>query len=76
MVQTQTLRLTWRNASGQTYRMSINNPRDNITQEEIEAFMDLVINKNIIQSTGGDLVAKYDAHLIDTTDQDYYTPLV
>jgi len=56
--------------------MSINNPRDNITQEEIEAFMDLVINKNIIQSTGGDLVAKYDAHLIDTTDQDYYTPLV
>jgi hypothetical protein len=37
--------------------------------------MDLVITKNLIASSGGDLMQKYDAHLIDTTDNDLYTPL-
>ncbi|MGB9682875.1 MAG: DUF2922 domain-containing protein [bacterium] len=76
MVQRQTLRLTWRNTAGRSYSLTINNPKDNITVEEIEAFMDLAIAKNIIQSSGGDLVAKQDAHMIDLTDQDFYTPMV
>lgn len=74
MVKTQTLRLSWRNEAGRIYSLSINNPRNNITQTEIEQFMDLVINKNIIASSGGALIAKADAHLIDTEDSDLYTP--
>ena len=75
MVKTQSLRLSWRNQAGRVFSLSINNPRNNITQEEIEAFMDLAIQKNIFATTGGDLVAKYDAHLLDSQDQDFYTPL-
>jgi hypothetical protein len=70
----QALRLTWRNQAGKTYSMTINNPEDDVTPEQIEAFMNLVVQKNIIKSSGGDLVAPLDAHLINTEDYDLYTP--
>jgi len=54
--------------------MTINNPLNNITPEQIESFMNMVVQKNIIQSSGGDLVAPADAHLVDTVDNDLYTP--
>jgi len=76
MVKSQTLRLSWRNEAGRTYSFSIDNPRNDLTQAEIENFMDLVINKNVILSTGGALVAKADAHLVNTEDTDLYTPAV
>jgi len=70
----QVLRLSWRNQAGRIYSMTINNPVNNITPEQIEAFMNMVVQKNIILSSGGDLVAPADAHLVDTTDNDLYTP--
>jgi len=76
MVKSQTLRLSWRNEAGKTYSFSIDNPRNDLTQAEIESFMDLAISKNVILSTGGALVAKADAHLINTQDTDLYTPAV
>lgn len=75
MVKTQTLRLSWRNEAGRIYSLSINNPRNDITQDDVEDFMDLVIQKNVILSSGGALVAKADAHLIDQEDSDLYTPV-
>ena len=76
MVKSQTLRLSWRNEAGKTYSFSIDNPRNDLTQTEIESFMDLAISKNVILSTGGALVAKSDAHLVNTEDSDLYTPAV
>jgi len=54
--------------------MTINNPVDDLTSAQVEAFMNMVVQKNIIQSSGGDLVEPLDAHLIDTVDNDLYTP--
>lgn len=70
----QVLRLSWRNQAGRIYSMTINNPVNTITPEQIETFMNMVVTKNIIQSSGGDLTAPADAHLVDTTDNDLYTP--
>jgi len=70
----QALRLTWRNQAGRTYAITINNPVDAVTPEQIETFMNMVVQKNIIQSSGGDLVAPVDAHLVNTEDYDLYTP--
>jgi len=70
----QVLRLTWRNQAGRTYSITINNPVDDVTPEQIETFMNMVVQKNIIQSSGGDLVAPFDARLINTEDYDLYTP--
>jgi hypothetical protein len=70
----QALRLSWRNQAGRIYSITINNPEDDVTPEQIETFMNMVVQKNIIQSSGGDLVAAVDAHLINTEDYDLYTP--
>lgn len=74
MEKRQALRLTWRNQAGRTYSITINNPNDDVTPEEIETFMNMVVTKNIIQSSGGDLTEPLDAHLINTEDYDLYTP--
>jgi len=74
MVKSQTLRLSWRNEAGRTYSFSIDNPENDLTEEQIANFMDLVINKNVILSSGGPLVAKADAHLVNTQDTDLYNP--
>jgi hypothetical protein len=70
----QVLRLSWRNQAGRTYSITINNPVDNVTPEQIEAFANMLVQKNIIQSSGGDLVSFVDAHLVNTEDYDLYTP--
>lgn len=74
MEKRQTLRLSWRNQAGRIYSMTINNPLEDLTPEQIENFMNLVVQKNIIQSSGGDLVAPADAHLVNQEDYDLYTP--
>jgi len=70
----QALRLTWRTSGGKTFSMTIRNPNDDVTPEEIESFMNMVIQKNIVNSSSGDLVQALDAHLINTEDYDLYTP--
>lgn len=74
MEKRQALRLTWRNQAGKTYSITINNPINNVTPTQIESFMNMVVTKNIVQSTGGDLIAPFDAHLVNTEDYDLYTP--
>ncbi len=74
MAKTQTLRVSWRNQAGRIYSLSINNPKNDLTQQQVEQFMDLVINKNVILSSGGPLVAKADAILTDQETQDFYEP--
>jgi hypothetical protein len=68
------LRMTFETADGGSMSMSLNDPREDVTGAEIEAVMDTVITKNIFQSSGGDLIAKKDAKIIDTTTNDMYNP--
>ncbi|OPX85521.1 MAG: hypothetical protein A4E53_03515 [Pelotomaculum sp. PtaB.Bin104] len=70
------LRMSFKNEGGNTVSISLDAPRDNLTEAEVQAAMDLVISKNIFTSTGGNLVSKFDAKIIDTTVTDLYTPAV
>ncbi|OPX90870.1 MAG: hypothetical protein A4E53_00808 [Pelotomaculum sp. PtaB.Bin104] len=70
------LRMSFKNEGGNTVSISLDAPRDNLTEAEVEAAMDLVITKNIFTSSGGNLVTKSDAKIIDTTVTDLYTPAV
>jgi AICAR transformylase/IMP cyclohydrolase PurH len=71
---TQTLRMVFRSQAGNNVTIALDNPRDNLTAAEIEAVMDLVIARNVFSSAGGDLVAKQDIRVIDTTTNDLYDP--
>ncbi|NLI41749.1 MAG: DUF2922 domain-containing protein [Caldisericales bacterium] len=67
----QTLRMTFVNEAGNKYSLNFKDPKAGITAAEISAAMDVIIAKNIFETTGGDLVSKDSAVLIDTTE----TPL-
>lgn len=72
--QKKTLRMSFAAADGSSMSLSLDNPKDDLTQAEIESAMDTIIGKNIFESTGGDLVTKKDAKIIDTTTNDLYDP--
>ncbi len=67
MAVTQTLQMSFVNAAGTRTTISLDNPKDTLTQAEVTAAMDQIIAKNIFNSAGGDLVSKYSAEIIDTT---------
>ena len=69
-VTTKTLRMVFRNQDGRNVTMTLNDPKDGITQGEIHAAMDLIIDKNAFTSAGGDLVEKRDIKLISNTSED------
>jgi len=67
MAVTQTLQMTFVNQAGTHTTISLDNPKDTLTEAEVVAAMDLIIAKNIFNPTGGDLVTKYSAQIIDKT---------
>lgn len=68
------LRMTFENAAGNTMSITLPEPREDLTAAEIESVMDLVIARNIFTSPGGDLTAKRDIKIIDTSTTDLYDP--
>ena len=74
VTNSSTLRMVFRNAEDKNVTITLDNPRPDVTGAEIEAAMDLVIARNIITSSGGDLVAKQDIRIIDSTTNDLYDP--
>lgn len=64
------LRMTFNNASGKVATISLADPKENLSAAEIEAVMDLILAKNIFLTTGGELIAKRDAKIINTTTDD------
>jgi hypothetical protein len=53
--------------------LSLNNPKDTLTAADVQGVMDTVIAKNIFTSTGGELVSKVSARIIDTTTNELFT---
>lgn len=61
----KTLVMTFLNSSGSKASISLPGVRDNVTQEEISAAMDVIIAKNIFQSSGGDLITRQTAQITE-----------
>jgi hypothetical protein len=59
-----TLQLSFLSATGVPHTMSFKYPKSGLTTLEIETVMDLIITKDIILSTGGDLSSKKDGGII------------
>jgi len=48
--------------------LTINEVREDITDEEVNSLMDEIITQNVFYSTGGSLVKKKGAKIIDVTE--------
>ena len=69
-METSRLEMTFINEADTTMKVSIDNPRADITDIEVKAAMDNIVAKNIFDSTGGDLVAVAGARIVSTNVQE------
>ena len=58
------LMMTFITQGGDKVTLSLNGIREDLTGEEIEAVMDVIIAKNAFITKGGDLKGKYSAQII------------
>ena len=59
--------MTFKNEDGKDTVVTLKQIKPDITDEEVKAAMDLIISTNLFVSTGGDLVSKVKAQIIDKT---------
>jgi hypothetical protein len=64
------LELIFKNAAGTKNILSLINPKDALTQADVQTAMNAVVSQNIFSSKGGDLVQVLGARVIakDTTE--------
>lgn len=61
----KTLQLIFRNEEGSLFTLSLGFPREDLTEQEVSAVMDLVISSDIFESSGGKLVSKVRARVVE-----------
>ena len=72
MEQTKRLVMTFKTTDNKKVSLSVDNPREDITESEIKDAMDLVVSKNIFAPNGADIVSAVEAKVVvtDTTADD------
>ena len=72
MEQTKRLVMTFKTTDDKKVSLSVDNPREDITESEIKDAMDLVVSKNIFAPNGADIVSAVEAKVVvtDTTTYD------
>ncbi|KPU26397.1 hypothetical protein TR13x_10285 [Caloranaerobacter sp. TR13] len=64
------LEMIFKNQLDKRTTISIDNPRDDLTDMEVSTAMNEIILKNIFNSSGGDLVAIAGARIVTTNVQE------
>ncbi|MTK10638.1 MAG: DUF2922 domain-containing protein [Clostridiaceae bacterium] len=67
----KTLVMNFLNEEGKKTSIRVNNAKEDVTEAEVKAAMDVIIAKNVFASSGGDLKTKDFAQLIDKTTSDF-----
>ena len=60
------LEMVFTNAAGRRATISVDNARDDITQQEVQSAMDMIVNRSIFSTGGGDIVAIDSARIVAT----------
>ena len=64
----KTLKMIFKNEDGNNVTFSLKNPKDTLTAQGVKDAMDNIIAKNVFITTGGELVSKVRAEIVDTTE--------
>ena len=72
MEQTKKLVMTFKTNDDKKVSLSVDNPREDITEDEIKSAMELIVSKNVFAPNGSDIVAVVEAKVVvtDTTEYD------
>lgn len=58
------LRLVFKTENGKTFAMEFANPKATVTEAQVSSLMQLIINKNIINTKNGALVEAIDGGIV------------
>ena len=61
---TKNLEMIFRNSAGKTARLSVQEPKEDITPVEVQADMEDIVAKNIFDTAGGDMLEAVSARII------------
>lgn len=61
------LEMTFDNEAGTASKISVDNPREDLTVMEVQTAMNAMVAANVFNTTGGDLVAAGGARIVTTT---------
>ncbi len=67
----KSLDLLFGNTEGKTVRINVDEPKDSLTAEQIGQAMETIIQSNVFTSSGGSLVSKKGARIIEQTVTEY-----
>lgn len=70
-MDTRVLYMTFKNSLGNSCTISVDDPRQDITEQNIIDFMNLVVTKNIFQPKGYDITTTVSAKIVDATTEEY-----
>ena len=64
--------MTFKTTDDKKISLSVDDPREDVTEAEIKSAMDLVVSKNIFAPNGADIAAAVEAKVVvtDTTSYD------
>lgn len=70
-METRVLYMTFKNSLGNSCTISVDDPRADITEQNIIDFMNLVVTKNIFQPKGYDITTTVSAKIVDANTTEY-----
>ena len=71
MEQTKRLIMTFKTTDDKKVSLSVDNPREDITEAEIKAVMDLIVEKNIFAPSGEDIISAKEAKIVQTETTEF-----
>ena len=71
MKQTSTLVMVFKNRAGKNVSISIDDPRDDLTESEIKSAMELMIAKDVFKKKNFSLTQAVGAKIINTETDEY-----
>ena len=71
MTETKKLVMVFKNSVGKNDSISIDDPKDNITETEIKTTMELIVEKNIFKKNDYAFVEAVEAKIVTTDTTEY-----
>lgn len=71
MAENNKLVMVFKNRIGKNVTLSIDDPRDDLTEEQIKAAMELIIEKNIFKKNNHTFVEAVDAQIVNSQINEY-----
>ena len=65
----KSLVMSFMNEEGKKSSISVNTVKEDVTETEVASVMDLIIEKNLFQSSGGDFKLKDSAQIVEKSTE-------